>query len=173
MGDADLLIFDADGSLRRRAGNHRGAPRGPGDWVLLPGVRETLMRLDWTRVRLGIATNQPDVALGRVSLAMARGLIDEMLGAAGVPTAARLIEICPHDKKSDCICRKPMPGMIVRLLDAARVTRGRAVMFGNAAIDRQAARRAGVRYHDAPLLFQQEHTAIAAVRAITQSVTPT
>src|SRR3954471_14745542 len=123
----ELLICDADGTLRKSTAKGEGTPHRPGEWELMPRVRETFSVIDWSRVRLAVATNQPDIAEGKVSLRMARALIEDALDAAGVPRDRRFVEICPHPKGADCVCAKPRPGMLVRILDATRVTPGRAL----------------------------------------------
>jgi D-glycero-D-manno-heptose 1,7-bisphosphate phosphatase len=170
MREVDLLICDADGSLRRRSrsSDRRDLPEG---WELMPNVRETFRALKWDRIKLGIATNQPDVASGRVTLERTRQLLTVMLDAAGVPRSRRLIEICPH-KGGDCVCHKPLPGMIVRLMDRAGVTPKRTLAVGNAAIDREAARRAGVRYVDAESFFSRGSVVSVAAKRVAQIAVP-
>jgi D-glycero-D-manno-heptose 1,7-bisphosphate phosphatase len=168
----ELLICDADGTIRKCTVKGQGTPRRPGEWELMPRVREAFSVIDWSRVRLAVATNQPDVAEGKVSLKMARALIDDALDAAGVPEERRHVEICPHPKHADCVCAKPRPGMLVRILDATGVTPGRALAIGNAAIDRRAATRTEVRYLDRSEFFTQKK-ALGAIKRLAESVTPT
>jgi len=166
----DLVICDMDGTLRRCTVKGRNTPYRPGEWELMPHVRETFALVDWTRMRIAVATNQPDVAEGKVSLRMARALIHDALDEAGVPAGRRYVEICPHPKHADCVCAKPRPGMLVRLLDSARVTPGRALAIGNAAIDRRAAKRADVRYMDMNEFFGQKKV-LGAVKRMTEAIT--
>lgn len=171
LKDVELLICDVDGTLRKCTVKGQNTPHRPGEWELMPHIRETFLLIDWTRMQIAVATNQPDVSEGKVSLRMARALIHDALDEAGVPSGRRHLEICPHPKDADCVCAKPRPGMFVRLLDSARVTPGRALAIGNAAIDRRAAKRADVRYMDMNEFFGQKK-AIGAVKRITEAVTP-
>jgi histidinol phosphatase-like enzyme len=82
----DLVICDMDGTLRRCTVKGRNTPYRPGEWELMPHVRETFALVDWTQIRIAVATNQPDVAEGKVSLRMARALIHDALDEAGVPS---------------------------------------------------------------------------------------
>lgn len=168
----DLLICDADGTLRHCTVKGQSTPHRPGEWELMPNVREMFSVVDWARTRVGVATNQPDVAEDKLTLRMARALIDAALDDAGAPRDRRYIEICPHPKHADCVCAKPRPGMLVRMLDSAGVTPGRALAVGNAAIDRRAAKHADVRYMDANQFFARKQ-ALGALKRVTEAVTPT
>ena len=38
----ELIVFDADGTLRRTVVPDQPCPRAAGEWILMPGVREVL-----------------------------------------------------------------------------------------------------------------------------------
>ncbi|HKO15342.1 MAG TPA: HAD-IIIA family hydrolase [Gemmatimonadaceae bacterium] len=151
-----LLIFDADGTLRRTTVSGRPCPHAPDEWELLPGVRDTLATVDWTArgIRLGIASNQDHVGYGLLAGMMAERLLRDALDAA---TDGRvrdpLIRFCPHRLDVACACRKPAPGLLLALLHAARVQREETLFVGDATVDAEAARRAGVRFHWAHEVF--------------------
>jgi histidinol phosphatase-like enzyme len=54
-----LYVFDADGTLRRTTVPGLPCPNRPGEWELIPGVRERLARIGWGQggARFGVATN--------------------------------------------------------------------------------------------------------------------
>ena len=93
-----LYIFDADGTLRRTTVEGLPCPNRPGEWELIPGVRERLGRIDWGAARFGVASNQGGVGLGYLPLAAALGLLEEMFveafGVLAPPPGS--IELCPH-----------------------------------------------------------------------------
>src|SRR5205823_7603467 len=91
-----------------------------------------------------------------------RGEPSERLAARARDGLAKLLS---------AVCAKPRPGMLVRLLDSARVTPGRALAIGNAAIDRRAAKRADVRYMDMNEFFGQKKV-LGAVKRMTEAITP-
>src|SRR3954471_2350405 len=112
-----LLILDADGTLRYSPG--RGWPLRDGDWRLLPGVRETLARFRFGTgaTRLAVASNQNAVALGELDRATALRMLEDTLRAAvGELPAGTLIEMCCCPLEPVCACRKPQPGMLLRIL---------------------------------------------------------
>ena len=144
-----LLIFDADGTLRFSVNEGQPYPTSESEWRLFPGVRARLSRLDWGEAghRLGIASNQTGVALGRLSEAMARRLLRDMVAAAlGFVPPRAAIEMCVCAPVRDCECRKPAPGMLKRILDHFALPPEQALFVGDLETDREAAARAGIAF---------------------------
>jgi D-glycero-D-manno-heptose 1,7-bisphosphate phosphatase len=144
-----LYVFDADGTLRRTTVPGLPCPNAPGEWELVPGVRERLARIRWGEdgARFGVATNQGGVGLGYLSLARARSLLEEMVWEAfGVRPPRGSIEICAHAPHAACACRKPEPLMLKRLMRRFGVTAQQTLYVGDMESDYEAARRAGARF---------------------------
>ena len=119
--------------------------------VLVPGVGESLRRLQDAGFLLFVVSNQPGVALGRFPASALRAVearLDELVGRHGVVFTAYCW--CPHPPVGvrnavACTCRKPRPGM---LLDAAAthgVALERSWMVGDILDDIEAGNRAGCR----------------------------
>ena len=147
-GAVRLYIFDADGTLRRTTVEGLPCPNRPGEWELIPGVRERLAEIDWSRARFGVASNQGGVGVGYLSLAAARGLLEEMVveafGVAKPPPGS--VELCPHAPYRNCPCRKPNPGMLITLMRRFRAEPIETLFVGDMDKDEEAARRAGTRF---------------------------
>jgi len=144
-----LYIFDADGTLRRTTVEGLPCPNEPGQWELVPGVRERLSQIEWGGggASFGVATNQGGVGLGYLTFETAHALLVEMVQQAfGVPPPAGSIEICPHAPHRGCGCRKPRPGMLLNLMRRFKATRAETLFVGDMDRDEEAARRAGVRF---------------------------
>lgn len=145
-----LYIFDADGTLRCSTVAGQPCPNGPGDWELIPGVRERLAGIAWGPpggASFGVATNQGGVGLGYLTQEMARGLLVEMVSQAfGANATHGAIELCPHVPHAGCPCRKPEPEMLLRLMRRFRTTADETLFVGDMERDREAARRAGTRF---------------------------
>ena len=143
-----LYIFDADGTLRRTTVPGLLCPNRPGEWELIPGVRQRLARVNWGGgARFGVATNQGGVGLGYMTLAAARRLLADMVSEAfGVPPPPGSIEICPHAPHLGCACRKPEPEMLLRLMRRFRASPAETLFVGDMDRDEEAARRAGARF---------------------------
>lgn len=145
-----LMIFDADDTLRRTITPGKPCPHAPGEWELMPGVREVLGRQAWNQAHgpfLGIASNQDQVAYGHLSFAMAQDLLRDLARAAtGHVPADYALQLCPHALDSSCPCRKPEPGMLLTIMQHYGVSPAETLYVGNDAVDQEAAARAGTAF---------------------------
>lgn len=145
-----LIIFDADGTLRYCTVPGQPCPNRDGEWELYPGVAEKLSEFRWVPpgdgpgTGYGIASNQGGVGVGYFSGETARGLLEDTVQRAfGFSPAQGTVEICPHAPRSGCDCRKPAPGMLVRLMDLYGVEPSEVLFVGDREADRGAAENAG------------------------------
>ena len=152
-----LFIFDADDTLRRTTIPGKPCPHGPDEWELMPGVREALHQVPWGEAgapRLGVASNQDQIAYGHVSLEGARQLLRDLaLAATGTSPPDPAIQLCPHPLDVPCNCRKPNPGMLLTIMEHYGITREARVFVGNHEMDQEAATRAGVAFLWSEKLF--------------------
>lgn len=149
VASARLVIFDADGTLRRTTVSGQPCPHADDEWELLPGVRECLKTIDWTGADLavGIASNQDHVGYGLIESDVAHRLLRELIHAAsnGVVRDAE-IRFCPHRLDEPCNCRKPAPGMLLDIMRARGISALDTLFVGDSHVDQEAARAAGVRF---------------------------
>ena len=126
-----------------------------GDQALFPDVKARLAEFDFGAggTRLGIASNQNGVALGRLSATTARELLEAAVREAVGEVAGVVIEMCICAPDGDCDCRKPAPGLLLRLLERFQVAPEDALYVGDLAIDEEAARRASVPFRWADEFF--------------------
>ncbi len=144
-----LYIFDADDTLRRSTMPERPCPHGPDEWDLRPNVREILAGIEWGEhgARLGVASNQDHIGYGLLAEGMARRLLEDMVREAiGEIPPRTCIRLCPHTPEEGCDCRKPAPGMLLDILRHFGVAGDEALFVGDTENDREAARRAGIRF---------------------------
>src|SRR5215218_9848663 len=136
----------------------------------MPGVRERLAEIDWSRVRFGVASNQGGVGLGYLSLAAARGLLEDMVveafGVTKAPPGS--IEICPHAPHLGCPCRKPKPLMLQRLMRRFGAEARETLFVGDMDKDEGAARAAGTRFMWAHEFFGQPEVPSEAAAVVTK-----
>jgi D-glycero-D-manno-heptose 1,7-bisphosphate phosphatase len=145
-----LFIFDADETLRQTVIPGKPCPHGPDEWVLMPGVKDVLSEVRWNAPgspRMGIASNQDQVAYGHLTVTTARELLRDLARSAtgSVPDDGAL-QLCPHSLELDCECRKPKPGMLIAIMRHYGVDPGRTMFVGNHEIDHEAAARAGTAF---------------------------
>jgi histidinol-phosphate phosphatase family protein len=133
-----LVLVDRDGTLVK------DATFDPSQVELLPGVAESLRRLQEAGYSLCIVSNQQGIGLGYFGY---RDFIDgnrkllRLLGKEGI--AIRRIYFCPHSLGEPCDCRKPAPGLILKALGDLHATPESTFVIGDSADDMEAARAAG------------------------------
>lgn len=163
-----LVVFDADGTLRRVTVPGRVCPRGPDEWEPLPGIREALAGLPWGEggLKLAVASNQDQVFYGHLSAGMARRLLmDAAEAATGHRPPEGAVRFCAHAMDAGCGCRKPEPGLLFEAMAHHGATPGETLFVGDAATDREAARRAGLAFlHVSELLARSGRAPSRAAR---------
>jgi D-glycero-D-manno-heptose 1,7-bisphosphate phosphatase len=151
-----LVIFDADGTLRRTTVPGQPCPHAEQEWELLPGVVECLTAVEWEAKRLavGVASNQDHVGYGLLDAELARRMLRAMiLQATNGSVTDPEIRFCPHRHDERCQCRKPAPGMLLDIMHTLRIAPRHTLYVGDAHIDQQAARAARVRFEWADAFF--------------------
>ena len=125
------VFLDRDGVINR-AITRDGLPFPPmslGDFKILPGVPEACVKLKSAGFLLVVATNQPDVGRGIVP----RELVEAMNAQMQKVIQLDRIEICFHPGRgaSDCDCRKPKPGMLLRAAKELNIDLAQSWMVGD------------------------------------------
>jgi HAD superfamily hydrolase (TIGR01662 family) len=152
----DLLIFDADDTLRRTTVPGRPCPYGPNEWKLLPHVRRCLRRLLAAHpgLRLGLASNQDRVGYGQIPEVTARALLHDLARESfGRELPRDAVQLCPHVAAAGCRCRKPGGAMLERIMAFYGIPPERTLFVGDAEADRGAAHAAGTGFMAAATFF--------------------
>ena len=132
----DAVLFDRDGTLVADV-PYNGDPARVEP---MPGARAALDRLRAAGFRLGVVTNQSGLArglFGAEALAAVHRRIEQLLGPFDT------WQVCPHDDRAGCRCRKPQPGLITAAAEALGTVPARCVVVGDIGRDVAAARAAG------------------------------
>ncbi|MEM1263461.1 MAG: D-glycero-beta-D-manno-heptose 1,7-bisphosphate 7-phosphatase [Pseudomonadota bacterium] len=143
MKRPSLVILDRDGVINADSADYI---RSPSEWIPLPGSADAIARLHQAGVTVVIATNQSGIARGyfsRRTLYRIHAKLRRVVRAAGGEIAA--IAFCPDGPGVNSECRKPRPGMVLRLLKQFQVSADAAVLIGDSSRDLAAAKAAGVR----------------------------
>ena len=164
--DVRLVIFDADNTLRRVTVPGKPCPHGPDEWEPLPGIREALDGLRWGEggLRMAMASNQDHVFYGHLTEEMARRLLmDAAEAATGHRPPEGAVRFCAHAMDAGCGCRKPAPGLLHQVMQFYALPPGVTLFVGDAEVDREAARRAGLGFLDVRDLLAQSGLAPSAM----------
>jgi len=139
------VFLDRDGVLNR-AVLRGGLPYPPASLAeveLLPGVEAACRRLKAAGFLLVVATNQPDVGRGTQSQAVVEAIHQHLCRLLPLDR----VEVCYHAGQgaSDCPCRKPKPGLLLRAAEALGVDLARSWMVGDRWRDIDCGHAAGCR----------------------------
>lgn len=137
------VFLDRDGVLNK-AYVRNGKPYSPDtiDEMVIPSdAAPALERLRQSGFRLLVATNQPDIARGRLT----RAQVDAMNGYLTSKLPLDGIEMCTHDDADQCDCRKPKPGLLLHAAAREEIDLSQSFMVGDRYRDIEAGHSAGCR----------------------------
>jgi D-glycero-D-manno-heptose 1,7-bisphosphate phosphatase len=121
-------------------------PSDPQHVRLLPGAGEALAQLQQQGFHLILISNQSGIGRGLITEDQALQVHRQVLASlaqCGVWIDAAYY--CRHGPEEGCICRKPMPGLLLRAAAELGLDLSRAFMIGDKSSDIEAGRRAGCR----------------------------
>ncbi|MCW7537258.1 D-glycero-beta-D-manno-heptose 1,7-bisphosphate 7-phosphatase [Aquabacterium sp. A7-Y] len=140
-----LVVLGRDGIVNRFREEHVASPA---EWEPLPGALEAVARLNQAGWHVVLATNQPGLGTGLLDMASLNAVhhhMNEMLARHGARVDA--IFICPHTAAEGCDCRKPAPGLLLKIGERFGVSLDQVAVAGDTVRDLQAARAAGCEPH--------------------------
>ncbi len=147
------IFLDRDGTINL----HTGFICHAEDLQLIPGAAEAIRLINRSGYMAVVVSNQPVIARGECSFQELRNIHDKMetlLGREGAYVDA--IYYCPHhtDKgfegelpeyKTDCLCRKPKPGMMLQAATDWNIDLKQSYIIGDSDKDVAAGQYAGVK----------------------------
>jgi D-glycero-D-manno-heptose 1,7-bisphosphate phosphatase len=135
------VFLDRDGVINRslRIRGKPIAPRKLSEFRLLPGARRGIAQLKRRGFLVVVATNQPDVAKGKI----AKPVVEAMNRRLREELDVDLVKVCMHAQDEGCRCRKPAPGMLDEASRELGISLGRSYMVGDRWSDVEAGRTAG------------------------------
>ncbi len=162
-----LYIFDKDKTLLkyiRKFLFFKRFPMKPKEQILRKGVFEKLAELRADGHKIAIATNQPIVAHGLITLEEAKQLVRDCAEKVGGVDSWRFSPYDPkakiwlHDKSNpyarDDVSRKPHPGMLLEIMQELDFSPQETIMVGDKKADKKSAKAAGVRFIDEKKFFK-------------------
>ena len=136
-----LVILDRDGVINR---DSDAFVKSADEWLPLPGSIEAIAALSAAGFTVAVATNQSGLARGLFDRSALRSMhrkLRRLVGAAG--GRVDRIVVCPHGPDDRCACRKPRPGLLLRLGRPYATSLEGVPVVGDSARDLEAARAAG------------------------------
>jgi len=118
-------------------------PTSLGEFQIIPGVGAACAKLKQAGFLLVVATNQPDVGRGTLKRETVETIHLEMCRQLPIDR----VEVCYHPGQgaSDCDCRKPKPGMLLRAARELGIDLGQSWMVGDRWRDVDCGHAAGCR----------------------------
>lgn len=141
-GDRPLALLDRDGTLIENV-PYLSDPSGV---RLIPGVGAALRRLRSAGWRMVMVSNQSGIGRGLLSVddvERVNARMASLLAAEGAWLDAMVY--CPHAPEAGCACRKPLPALGRRAMEAWGAEASRTVVVGDSAADMGLAEALGVR----------------------------
>ncbi|HYE40899.1 MAG TPA: D-glycero-beta-D-manno-heptose 1,7-bisphosphate 7-phosphatase [Ramlibacter sp.] len=140
-----LVVLGRDGVINRYRDEHVATPQ---EWEPLPGALEAIARLNHAGWHVVVATNQPGLGSGLLDMAGLNAVhrhMNELLARHGARVDA--VFICPHTAADGCDCRKPAPGLLLKIGERFGVDLAQVVVAGDTVRDLEAAHAAGCEPH--------------------------
>jgi D-glycero-D-manno-heptose 1,7-bisphosphate phosphatase len=131
-GDKQRAVFlDRDGVVSRSL-VREGLPFAPTnleDFEILPEAAPACQRLKQQGFLLVVATNQPEVGRGT----MKKEIVEAMHARMRRELPIDRVEVCFHPGHgvSDCDCRKPKPGLLLRAAQELNIDLAQSWMVGD------------------------------------------
>jgi histidinol-phosphate phosphatase family protein len=138
------VFLDRDGVLNEKMPEGRYVTSWS-DFNLLPGVPESMARLNHAGLQVFVVSNQRCVALGLCTAAdvdFIQSTFQNLLQSRGAHVDG--FYFCPHDE-GQCNCRKPLPGLYEQAAaEFPEITAESSAMIGDSLPDIEFGRRLGM-----------------------------
>jgi D-glycero-D-manno-heptose 1,7-bisphosphate phosphatase len=142
---ARAVFLDRDGVINRALEREAKPypPRSLAEFEILPEVPAACAKLKAAGFMLVVVTNQPDVGRGTLKKEIVETIHTEMCRRLPIDR----VEVCYHSGKgqSDCDCRKPKPGMLLRAAKELGIDLAQSWMVGDRWRDIDCGHAAGCR----------------------------
>lgn len=136
-----LVILDRDGVINHDSDHFIKSPQ---EWTPLPGSLNAIASLNQNGYRVAVATNQSGIARGLFDMQALNAMHDKMHRAlAAVGGRVDAVFFCPHLPEDACDCRKPKPGLFIRIAERFGLPMSEVPMIGDSHRDLEAGAAAG------------------------------
>lgn len=136
------IFIDRDGVINHLVSRDGGmySPRLVTDFQIFPSVPDAIKQIREAGYLVVVVTNQPDISRGLLK----PNVLDEMHQLLRAICQVDAIYVCPHDNSDNCLCRKPLPGMLLQATTDLSIDLNNSWMIGDRATDMQAGTAVGL-----------------------------
>ena len=137
------IFIDRDGVINQLVSRDGGkySPRLVTDFQIFPYVPDAIKQIRETGYLVVVVTNQPDISRGLLK----PNVLDEMHQLLRALCQVDAIYVCPHDDSDNCMCRKPLPGMLLQAALDLSIDLETSWIIGDRTSDIDAGLAAGVK----------------------------
>ncbi|BCC15008.1 hypothetical protein BC30048_p2020 (plasmid) [Bacillus cereus] len=142
------VFLDRDGILNELLTDRVKFVNTPDDLYLLPGVAESIANLKRNGFKVFTVTNQGGIGLGYMSYEQLEKIHEKLQSEILKLDECAVIDeimVCAHKPKENCKCRKPEPGMILKLAEKHNISLKDSYMVGDREVDVAAGIAAGTK----------------------------
>lgn len=138
-----FVLIDRDGVINEDSDNFIKSPE---EWQPIAGSLEAIALLNRHGYQVAVITNQSGLARGlfdEATLTEIHAKMHRLVAEhGGVITA---VYFCPHGADSECLCRKPKPGMLLDFARDFKTNLADVAFIGDTLRDAEAAIAAGAK----------------------------
>lgn len=141
MTASKLIILDRDGIINQDSLHYI---KSPDEFIMFADSAQAIARLTAAGYRVAVATNQSGVSRGLYDEAQLAAIHEKMC-ASVLAAGGRIdvVEYCPHMPDSGCPCRKPKPGLLLKIARHFDCSLTNVPFVGDRVTDIKAAEAAG------------------------------
>lgn len=160
-----VIFLDRDGVINRKAPPHEYIKNWE-EFEFLPDAITAMQLLGREGYCMFLVTNQRGISRGLMTegdLGDIHRRMERLLAENGVVLGG--IYYCPHGLEDGCYCRKPKPGMFLRVAREHHIDLTKAVFIGDDECDSQAGEAAGCR----TILVEPSQNLLAISKSLTNT----
>ena len=141
--DEKIVILDRDGVINKES---HAYIKSPNEWHPIEGSIDGIALLTKADFTITIATNQSGLGRGLFNKSSLDDIHKKMnMAIEKAGGCIGKIFVCPHTPDDHCNCRKPMPGLLMKIAAHYKISITGIPFLGDSLNDIQAAKAAGAR----------------------------
>ncbi|WP_038246998.1 D-glycero-alpha-D-manno-heptose-1,7-bisphosphate 7-phosphatase [Ghiorsea bivora] len=170
MNNIQTVVLDRDGVINFDSPDYILSPE---QWLPIPGSLEAIAKLKAAGKQVTVCSNQSALGRGMIKQTTFDDIQAKMIAETEkVGGRFDYIAYCPHGPDDGCVCRKPLPGMLLDTFQVLDIQdKKTVVMVGDSYRDVQAAHAAGIDailvssgYGDADKIFEKSKVLMPSIQ---------